>query len=422
MTGEKIEALSRMTCDLKMWDLKSKIKRAISYIGPGFLVSVGYMDPGNWATNISGGSYFGYKLLWVIFMSNIMAIILQIVAAKVGIATGRNLAELCREYFPKSISFVLWIFAQISSMATDLAEFLGAAIALNILFSLSMLESVFATFVFVIGITGLSRYGHRIVEIVIIFFVSIVGISYIMEFFLISPDWNQILHNVFIPSVDSESILIAVGMLGATVMPHNIFLHSDIILKKFRDIKDYKNKGKFLRFAIIDSILALNVAWLINSSMIIISSAVFYKNGIAIDSIKKAYVTLSPSLGSFATFLFALALLSSGLSSSTTGTMAGQGIIEGFGFVKIPLWLRRTITMIPSIIIISLNVSDVIALIVSQVILSLSLPFAVIPLIVLSGRRDVMGELKNGFHLNGILWIISGLIISLNIVLIYLSI
>ncbi|TCS74990.1 Nramp family divalent metal transporter [Effusibacillus lacus] len=393
-------------------------RKIIPFLGSAFVVSVGYIDPGNWATNIAGGSSFGYKLLWVLLLSNLMAILLQVLAAKLGIATGRSLAENCREHFPKPVVYFLWGMATFAAMATDLAEFLGAAIGFKILLGIPMFPAALIAGIAVFGILWLKKFGHRKVEAVIFSMVALVGIGYVIELILAKPDWTMIGRSIFVPSIDSASILVAIGMLGATVMPHNIFLHSDII--KSRVIPgNLEHNRNLLRMTKIDSAIALNLAWFINSSMIIMAAAVFFSNGIAVESIEQAHSTLTPLLGAASSLIFGIALLSAGLSSSTTGTMAGQSILEGFMRVKISPFLTRLITMLPALVLIGMQVDALKALVISQVVLSLQLPFTIIPLILFTRSKKLMGEFANKPIVNFLAYLIAFIVISLNGLLLY---
>ncbi|MCF6093706.1 Nramp family divalent metal transporter [Microaerobacter geothermalis] len=394
------------------------LKKAFPFIGPAYLVSVGYIDPGNWATNIEGGASFGYKLLWVLLLSNLMAILLQVLSAKLGIATGKSLAENCREHFSKPLSFFLWVTAQLAAMATDLAEFLGAALGFYILFGLPMMQSALLAAVFTFLVLALHRYGFRKIEFIIFGLVGIVAGVYVLELFLAKPDWGQVAYHVFVPQIDSASIFVAIGMLGATVMPHNIFLHSAIVKHRLKP-HDPAHNQRLFRYSVLDSVVALNTAWFINSAMIIMSAAVFFANGVGVTSIEEAQATLVPLLGGFAGTAFAIALLSSGLSSSVTGTMAGQYIMEGFLHRKIPMWLGRFITMIPALVIIGMGVNTLKALILSQVILSLQLPFTIIPLIWFTRNKKLMGEYVNKKITTILVILVAAIILFLNGLLIY---
>lgn len=398
---------------------KVRWREITPYVGPAFLVSVGYMDPGNWGTNIAGGSTFGYTLLWVLLVSNLMAILLQTMAARLGIVTGKSLAENCRLHYSKGTNFFLWIMAEAAMMATDIAEFLGAAIGFYILFGIPMFSAGLLTGVVVFLILGLYRFGYRSVEYVIISLVAIIGFAYVIEIFLAKPDWGQVATAMVVPRLSSESIFVAMGMLGATVMPHNLFLHSGIIQTRLTGEPTVVQKKKLFRFAVLDSVFALNMSWLVNSAMVVMSAAVFFANGIQVESIQDAHRTLEPLLGSLSSYAFAIALLAAGLSSSTTGTIAGQIVLEGFLEVKMSLWLRRFITMVPALIVIALGLNEIDVLVLSQVVLSMQLPFSIIPLIMFTMRKEIMGELRNS-RLTNILAIASAvLVIGLNILLLY---
>lgn len=390
-------------------------------LGPGFLVSVGYMDPGNWGTNLAAGAGFGYELLWVILVSNVIAILLQISSAKLGIATGKDLAQLIREQFPRPVVIFLGITTAIAVMATDMAEFLGGALGFNILFHIPLFISALITGAIVMGLLGLSHWGHRKIEFAIIGLVSIIGLAYVYEIGLIHPQWSQVALHLFIPQVSTGSILVAVGILGATVMPHNVFLHSSLALHRLSGPDaSMRERRKVLRLAKIDTVTALNIAFFVNAAMLVVAGTVFFQHVNPADlSLQQAYVTLVPALGTFAAIAFGIGLLASGLSSSTTGTMAGQIVLQGFLGKHVDMWVWRLITMIPALIVIALNVSSVEVLIISQVILSLQLPFTMVPVILLTRRQDLMGELVNS-RLTNVMNIVIALVVTvLNVVLLY---
>lgn len=417
MPKMQIASLAQSQWTKNSWKLIS-IRKAVPFFGPAFLVSVGYIDPGNWATNIEGGASFGYQLLWVLLLSNLMAILLQILSAKLGVATGQSLAENCRTHFSKPLAFFLWVTAELAAMATDLAEFLGAALGIYILFGVPLFPAALLAGVLTFAILLLHRFGYRLVEAIIFSFVFVVASVYVIEIFLAKPDWGQIGFHLVVPQLNSASVFVAIGMLGATVMPHNIFLHSSLV--KYRMKKDdAEHNNKVYKYSVLDSVIALNMAWFINSSMIIMSAAVFFTNGYGIASIEEAYSTLTPLLGGFAAFAFAIALLSAGLSSSVTGTMAGQFIMEGFLNIKIAIWVRRLVTMIPALMIIGMGVDTLKALIMSQVVLSLQLPFTIIPLIWFTRNKNIMGRYANRPLVNVLAITIAAVIIFLNALLIY---
>src|SRR6202046_1998019 len=360
------------------------------FLGPAFVASVAYMDPGNFATNIEGGARFGYQLLWVLLWSNAMAILVQYLAAKLGIATGRTLPENCRAEFSHWMTVSLWIAAEIAAMATDLAEFLGAALGFYLLFGIPMLAAAILTGVCVMLILAVEQLGFQWLERVIMFFVGVIGVSYAIEVFLSKPTWLPIAKHVVVPEISGSSIYIAVSMLGATVMPHVIYLHSALVLPRREEGDRVVDHHR--RMELFDVLLAMNGAWLINAAMLIMAAAVFFGHGLAVYSIEAAHQTLGPLLGKFAGIAFAVALLASGISSSSVGTMAGQVILQGFLQVRISIFTRRILTMIPAILVIAWGLDPLKTLVLSQAVLSFCLPFAMIPLLVLTRRKSLMGE------------------------------
>ncbi|HWO90059.1 MAG TPA: Nramp family divalent metal transporter [Gemmatimonadales bacterium] len=391
------------------------LRRILPYLGPAFLVSVGYMDPGNWATDIEGGARFGYTLLWVLLLSNLMAIFLQAMSARLGIVTGKSLPENCRDRMPRWLSVGLWVAAECSALATDLAEFLGAALGFNILFGIPLFEAALLTGVVVMGLLALERIGYRAVEYAIIGFVGVIGLAYLYELFLAKPDLAGIGRGLITPDISDGRLYIAIGMLGATVMPHNIYLHSALVLPR-RPLMDDR---KHIKTQILDSTIALNAAFFVNAAILIMSAATFWERGVVVTSIEQAHQTLTPLLGGLSAVAFAVALLASGLSSSTTATLAGQVILQGFLHVRMSMFLRRLITMIPALIVIYLQVDSLKILVLSQVMLSFGLPFAILPLIWLTNRRDVMGEFTNRAWVKVVAVVIASIIIGLNALLVY---
>jgi manganese transport protein len=392
-------------------------RQAWWYLGPAFVASVAYMDPGNFATNIEGGARFGYKLLWVLLWSNAMAILVQYLAAKLGIATGRTLPENCRAEFSRPMTISLWIAAEIAAMATDLAEFLGAALGFYLLFGIPMLPAALLTGVCVMLILAVEQYGFQWLERVIMFFVAAIGVSYAIEVFLSKPAWSPILRGVIVPEIHSSSIYLAVSMLGATVMPHVIYLHSALVQsrRKASDREEHRHR----KMELLDVLLAMNGAWLINSAMVIMAAAVFFGGRLQVYSIQAAHDTLVPLLGKFAGVAFAVALLCSGLSSSTVGTMAGQVIIQGFLDLKISIFARRLVTMIPAIVVIAWGLDPLKTLVLSQAVLSFCLPFAMIPLLVLTRRKKVMGAHVNRPITNVLAGLATVVILSMNLWLLF---
>jgi manganese transport protein len=398
---------------------KGWFARLLPFLGPAFIASIAYVDPGNFATNIQAGAQFGYELLWVILGSNMMAMLLQALSAKLGIATGRNLAEHCRERFPRPVVWTMWVLMELVAMATDLAEFLGAAVALNLLFGLPLWIAGLLTAVITFLILGLERYGFRPLEAVITGFLAVIALSYVIEMFIGHPNWNAITHSTFIPHfTNSESILLGAGILGATVMPHAIFLHSALTQGRVV-VKKPEQQKRLFHFEIIDVVIAMVIASSVNAAMLITSAAAFNVGGTSVGTLEQAYLTLQPLLGRAAGVIFGVALLASGLSSSSVGTMAGQVIMQGFLHFHIPPWIRRIVTIIPSLIVILIGFDPTRTLVISQVVLSFGLPFAVIPLVLFTSNKDLMGILVNKHITTFLVSLSAVLIIFLNFFLLY---
>lgn len=401
-------------------------RRLLAFLGPGFLISVGYMDPGNWATDIAGGSRFGYTLLFVVMASNLMAIQLQSLSLKLGIATERDLAQLCRESYGRRVSFALWILAEIAIAACDLAEVIGSAIALNLLFHIPLFFGVLITGLDVLLILFLQRWGFRYVESLVIALIGTIIALFGVQMFLSHPDYWPALRSLVIPSpaivFNPDMLYIAIGILGATVMPHNLYLHSSIVQSR-----NYKRtpggKREAIHMANVDSVLALTIALFVNAAILIVAAAVFHRHGLFnVAAIQDAFKLLSPLVGAAgASTLFAIALLASGQNSSITGTLAGQVVMEGFIHIRLSPWLRRLITrslaIIPTIIVVAITGEGGTEklLILSQVILSLQLSFAVFPLVLFTGDRARMGEFVNGRWLQALAWFTAILIAVLNV-------
>ncbi len=396
-----------------------KIKDTLKYLGPAFIVSVAYIDPGNFATNISAGSNFNYNLVWVVLWSNLMAIFLQTLSAKLGIVTGVDLATQCGRVFSRPVNFSLWIIMLFAVIATYMAEFLGSTLGLYLLFGIPLVAAGLITVCLTFVIVYLRRFGQHMVERIIISLVAVIGASYCLELFLAKPDWHAVALHTLVPSLGPESILVAVGMLGATVMPHVIYLHSDL-MKARRTSDDLAEAKKHFRMECLDIAFAMNIAFLVNAAMVIIAAAVFFNQG-PVDSIEQAHKSLAPLLGSLSSGAFGLALLASGLSSSTVGAMAGECMLKGFIGLDIPVNIRRAITMVPAIILLWLGFNPMKMLIMSQVTLSFALPAAIIPLLLITKRRDIMGEMTNRKITNAAGVVIVSLIVSLNVVLLYLT-
>ncbi len=399
---------------------KGKLAKLLPFLGPAFIASVAYMDPGNFATNIAGGAQFGYQLLWVILVSNLMAMLLQTLSAKLGIATGRNLAEVCRDRFPRWSVWLLWGLMEIVAMATDLAEFLGAALGFNLLLGVPLWLAGILTAIATVLILGLERFGFRPIEAVITALVAVVAGSYLIETILDKPDWGAVLHGTLMPQFSgTESVLLAAGILGATVMPHALFLHSSLTQNRIV-VKTDAQRKRLYRFELADVGIAMGVAGLVNMAMLIMAASTFYYSGLTqIATIEEAHLTLQPLLGPFAGVVFAVSLLASGLSSASVGTMAGQVMMQGFLHHQIKPWIRRLVTMLPSLIVIALGLNPTRVLVLSQVVLSFGLPFAVVPLIIFTRRKDVMGELANRRETTALAILAAAVIILLNIYLLY---
>jgi len=394
------------------------------YLGPAFLVSVGYMDPGNWATSLEAGSRYGYALLWVVTLASAIAVLMQLLAAKLGIATGRDLAENMRESYRKPVRTFLFLTALLAMMATDLAEFLGVALALNLLFDLPLPLAVLLTIFDVLFILWLERFGFRWIEVVITAFVATIGLAYVLELFLAHPDLPQVAKNAFLPNAtpfqSTTALFLAMGILGATVMPHNLFLHSAQV--KTRVLGNRERRQRIFFWSALDTLGALFAAWLVNGAILVMAASVFHERGLLVTEIDQAYLTLAPLLGQAAALTFAIALLASGIASSTTGTLAGQVVVEGFlglrvrhiGRVRLAI---RLFTMVPAAITVALSVRPITLLVLSQVILSMQLPFSVVPLVAFTSDPRRMGALVNPPWLKALAWSAAGLIVGLNVLL-----
>jgi len=395
-------------------------KRLFPFLGPAFVAAVAYIDPGNFATNIQSGAQLGYTLLWVIIISNLMAMLVQILSAKLGIATGLNLAELCRNHFPAPLVWAMWVILEIVAIATDLAEFVGAAVGLFLLFHIPLVYAGLLTAVVTFLILGLQRYGFRPLEAIITAMIGIVAVSYLIEIFLVKTEPAQIASSLFIPSFGSrQGVLLATGILGATVMPHVIFLHSALTQGRII-VKDIDKLKRLFRYEIMDVAIAMTIAGVVNAAMLIMAASTFYVQGLReIGTLEEAYRTLSPILGPAAGKIFAIALIAAGLSSSAVGTMSGQVVMQGFVRFRIPLWVRRLVTVLPSLAVLYLGLDPTRTLVISQVVLSFGLPFAVIPLVLFTANKKIMGPLVNRPFTSFLAGIATLLILALNSYLIY---
>ncbi|MFY0804080.1 Nramp family divalent metal transporter [Peribacillus frigoritolerans] len=395
------------------------IKKLLPYLGPAFIAAVAYIDPGNYATNITAGSKYGYTLLWVIFASNLMAVLIQSLSAKLGIATGKNLPELCREKFSKKTSFLLWIQAEAVIMATDLAEFIGAALGIYLLFDLPLITSAIIAAIGSFAILEIQRRGYRTFEALITVMIFVVVIAFGAQVFYAKPDTSAVVLGLFTPKFDGvDSILLSAGMLGATVMPHAIYLHSSLTQRRIVGVNDLERK-RIYRFELIDIVIAMLIAGAINAAMVIVSAALFHKNGALVEDLDVAYQQFGAMLGPSVAMFFGIGLLFAGLSSSSVGVMTGDVVMQGFIKRHIPIYLRRVITTVPPLLIILWGVNPSKALVMSQVVLSFGIAFALVPLIMFTSNKKIMGSLVNHKITSGAAWLIAVLIIGLNLFLLY---
>ena len=367
----------------------------LAFAGPAVIASIAYMDPGNFATNIQAGAKYGYGLLWVVLLANLIAMLFQALSAKLGIVTGRNLAEMCREQFPRPVVWAMWVVSEIAAMATDLAEFLGGAIGLALLFRMPLFAGMAVTGVVTYGILMVEGYGFRPIELIIGSLVSIIGLCYLVEVFIVPVDWvSAAIHTVTPQIADAEALLLSVGIIGATVMPHAVYLHSGLTQARM-PVRDDAERRKVLRFSNQEVIIALAVAGLVNMAMVMMASGAFHAGHPDVAEIETAYHTLTPLLGIGAAGVFLVSLIASGVSSSTVGTMAGQMIMQGFVGFRIPIWVRRVVTMVPAFIVVGLGANATNALVISQVVLSIALPLPIIALLIFTRRADIMGQFTN---------------------------
>jgi manganese transport protein len=410
---------ARTGSELQRIRSRGRLRAVLSILGPAFVACVAYVDPGNFATNIAGGAKYGYLLLWVLLAANLMAMLIQNLSAKIGIATGHNLAELCRLHFPRPVSIGLWVQAELIAMATDLAEFVGAAIALNLLFGVPMFAAGLITAVVAFGILALQGRGYRRFELVIAGLLGVIILGFLYDTLRIGFDAGDAARG-FIPGFEgTESILLATGILGATVMPHVIYLHSALTQHRIAPTDD-RERHELLRFQRLDVTVAMGVAGLVNMSMLIIAASLFHGSGLTgVDSIEGAHDQFAKLVGEASAIAFALALLASGLASSSVGTYAGQVVMQGFIARTIPIVLRRAITMAPALLVLGLGLNPSRSLVISQVVLSFGIPFALVPLVLLTRRRDVMGALVNRRITTALASIVAALIIALNGFLLY---
>jgi manganese transport protein len=404
--------------ELERLRARGRVRGLLPMLGPAFVACIAYVDPGNFATNIAGGADYGYLLVWVIVAANLMAMLIQNLTAKIGIATGKNLPELCREHFPTPVTKGLWVQAELVAMATDLAEFIGAAIALNLLFGVPLFVAGLITSVVAFAILAAQSRGYRRFEVVIFGFLAIILAGFLYDTLRIGFDASGAAAG-FIPDFQgTDSVLLAAGILGATVMPHVIYLHSSLTQRRI-PLRDDADRRLMLRFNRIDVTIAMTVAGLVNLSMLLIAASLFHDSGTDVDSIEKAHQGFSDLVGPGAALAFALALLASGLASSSVGTQAGQVVMQGFISRTIPVFLRRAVTMAPALVVLAIGVNPTEALVISQVMLSFGIPFALIPVVVLTRRPDIMGPLVNRPITTAVASIVAGIIVALNLFLLF---
>lgn len=390
----------------------------LAFGGPAVIASIAYMDPGNFATNIQAGARYGYSLLWVVLLANLIAMLFQALSAKLGIVTGRNLAEMCRDRFPKPIVWSMWVISEIAAMATDLAEFLGGAIGLALLFKMPLLAGMTVTAVITYGILMFENRGFRPVELIISSLVAIIALCYLIEMFIAPVDWASAAWHTVTPQLaDADALLLAVGIIGATVMPHAVYLHSGLTQARI-PARDDSEKRVVVLISNWEVLIALAIAGLVNMAMVMMASSAFHAGHSDVAEIETAYHTLTPLLGIGAAGIFLLSLIASGISSSVVGTMAGQMIMQGFIGFRIPIWLRRLITMVPAFVVVGYGVNATQALVVSQVVLSIALPLPMIALLMFTRRRDIMGAFVNSRLTNAVAVIGTAVVLLLNAVLI----
>ncbi len=392
-------------------------RAALLFAGPAIIASVAYIDPGNYATNIQAGAGYGYTLLWVVLLANLIAMLFQSLSARLGIVTGRNLAELCRDHFPRPVVWIMWAVSEVAAMATDLAEFLGGAIGLALLFNMPLMAGMGVTAVVTYGILLFEARGFRPMELIIGTFVAIISLCYLIEIFIAPVAWGEAGMGMITPNLpDLAALTISVGIIGATVMPHAIYLHSGLTQNRVRMNNDAERRT-VLKFSNREVVLALAAAGLVNMAMVMMAAGAFHSGHSEVAEIETAYHMLTPLLGSAAAAVFLVSLIASGVSSSVVGTMAGQLIMQGFIHIRLPIWFRRAVTMIPAFAVVALGVNATQALVVSQVILSIALPVPMVALVLFVSRTDIMGGFRIGWLTRGLAWLGAGVVLTLNAVL-----
>lgn len=394
----------------------------LAFAGPAVVASIAYMDPGNFATNIQAGARYGYQLLWVVLLANVIAMLFQALSAKLGIVTGKNLAELCGERFPRPVALAMWVVSEIAAMATDLAEFLGAAIGLSLLLGLPLLVGMVITGAIVYGLLMFDRFGFRPVELIITGLVGIIGLCYLIEMVIAPVDWRAAAFHTAVPQLpDATALLLAVGIIGATVMPHAVYLHSGLTQARI-PVRSRREMRIVLRMSNTEVVVALSVAGLVNMAMVMMAASAFHAGHSDVAEIETAYHTLAPLFGGAAAGVFLVSLLASGVSSATVGTMAGQMIMQGFVGFRIPIWVRRLVTMLPAFVVVGMGANATQALVLSQVLLSLALPLPMIALLMFTRRKDIMGEFANGRGTHATAVVATAVVLGLNAFLIIESV
>jgi manganese transport protein len=394
------------------------IRASLAFAGPAVITSIAYMDPGNFATNIQAGAKYGYGLLWVVLLANLIAMLFQGLSAKLGIVTGQNLAEMCRDQFPRPVVWGMWGVSEIAAMATDLAEFLGGAIGLSLLFQMPLLAGMLTTGLVTYGILMFDAYGFRALERIIGGLVGLIAVCYLIEVFIAPVDWSSAARQLVMPQIaDGGALLLAVGIIGATVMPHAVYLHSGLTQERV-PVHNDAERAKVLRFSNQEVVIALSVAGLVNMAMVMMASSAFHAGHSDVAEIETAYHTLAPLLGIGAAAVFLVSLIASGISSSVVGTMAGQMIMQGFVRVQIPIWLRRLVTMAPAFVVVYLGANATDALVMSQVVLSIALPLPMIALLMFTRRKDIMGAFVNSRLTNVLAFCGCVLVLLLNALLV----
>jgi manganese transport protein len=397
------------------------LRGLLPFVGPAVVASIAYMDPGNFATNIQAGARHGYMLLWVVLLANVIAMLFQALSARLGIVTGQSLAALCREHFPRPVVIAMWVASEVAAMATDLAETIGAAIGISVLFHVPLLAGLLVTFAITWGLLSYQSRGFRPIELIITGFVGIISLSYLVELFIAPPEWGLFFYHTVVPQLAGpDSVTLAVGIVGATVMPHAIYLHSSMVAGRVNARTDGQRR-RLVRYSNIEVLLALSLAGLVNMAMVAMAATVFHQGHSDVGEIETAYHTLLPLLGVVAAGAFMVSLLASGLSSSVVGTMAGQVIMQDFVRFRIPLWVRRAVTMVPALVVVAMGVNATNALVLSQVVLSLVLPVPMIALFVLVRRPGVMARFAIGRGMQVLAGAATVVVLALNVILLLQS-